>query len=91
MFKMLNETVEFVQDSDFYTFYDGFLAINYINNNMMDEKKLEDFFNRKLNSTTGEAREKVKHAIIARVIEHCVKKAEKKKLNQHYIDTNFGL
>lgn len=58
---------------------------------MMDEKKLEDFFNRKLNSTTGEAREKVKRAIINRVIEHCMEIADKKKLNQHYIDTNFGI
>lgn len=57
----------------------------------MTDEQLEAFYNRKLAITTGEEREKVKRAIINRVIDHCREIAEQKERNNYYIKTNFGL
>lgn len=58
----------------------------------MTEKERQ-FFDRKLEATEGdkEAQSKVIAAVVKRVITETLEKEKKKKLNDYYIETNFGL
>lgn len=62
-------------------------------NNMTEKEK--DFFNRKLQSTTGDDHQKVVNAIVTRFVKEIedkmIKEKEKKERNDYYKKTNFGL